>query len=543
MFASKNSLQGTLLVGSILTTLIIVPFSYDPISAPKLFTLVSLATICLVMLVSLSGKRVVKEIDFLDKLMIVFVLLLIFVLCVNQSAWTERIFGIAGRSTGFLTFLAFTVILFVSRRSILSLSSFYASISITNFFVSLYFFTQYLGFDIGSFQEYYAAPSSTLGNPNFVSGFIGFSCLAIFGAVGSISRNKRLVLVIPYLLLSLWVIYESDSVQGFVAFGLTSSILIFYWLYVNFSIKAFVSVFVLSLAPSSIAILGFFGFGPLSSLLSSTTVFSRLDYWRAAVAMTFDRPLFGQGFDAFGDNYRRFRDGQAFARFGESQVSDSAHNVFLDVFVNGGIPLGTLFIFLNLLPVVLLFKQIKVNHAVTRDQVILLSLWSGFQVQALVSPNQIGVSIWIWLILGAMAKKRELDSEKKEDLSKVIRIGKNATLSTLIVFIFSLISFLPLRANIDFLDRGKGADGLGLKQIALRFPQDSKLIGLVALGFQNSNFPGESLAILKEGVVHNPESFTLWRLIYENPEATVKDKSKAKSEMLRLEPRMIFPNS
>jgi O-antigen ligase len=542
----RERLTPILLWGATLVTVLIVPSSYDPISAPKMALTVAIASVLLIIYSTSSHKVNKKNLYAIDFVLIAFVLLLLLNVLVNNSAITERIFGISGRSTGLLTFLSFAIILFISQRVLVNLKKLFMALIAANIVVSFYFLAQVFGFDFGKFQEYYGAPSSTLGNPNFVAGFLGFSALSVLGVAQS-SKKKLMpkILISALVFLNLWVIYRSDSVQGLIAIGVSFTIYSLFFVHSNFSVHVFRVVLALITGLALVVLLGFFGVGPLALFLSSTTVFSRLDYWRAATAMTLESPLFGQGLDSFGDNYRRFRDLDAIARFGEGQVTDSAHNVYLDFFAAGGFPLGILFILLNLIPVYYLIKKCFANGRVEKADVILFGLWAGFQVQTLVSVNQIGVSIWIWIILGAIVARSHV-LESKDEHRQHPREDASRSLVQLLVISVSLLmtglSLLPVKSNLEFLARANNADGLSLKRVALGFPQDSRLIAMVAQGFKDSGYSVESLDIVKQGIEHNSESFLLWKMLYENIDASELEKSQARSQMLRLDPRYVFPS-
>jgi hypothetical protein len=261
--------------------------------------------------------------------------------------------------------------------------------------------------------------------------------------------------------------------------------------------------------------------------------------------MLISNPLAGVGLDAYGDNYRYFRDERAISRFGESQVTDSAHNVFLDLFSYGGLPLGLTYLALNFVPVLIFLLRLKTlkSQEEKRNQIVLLALWFGFQLQTLVSVNQIGVSVWIWIILALMSSKAETDTNPNPKGNP--QLVKTSLAIRLPVFFVStsmvFMSFLPVKTNIDFLAAANRADGLAMKNLVQEFPQDSKLIAMVATGFQSSNYSTLGLGILNNGVLHNPNSFTLWKLIYENPNTSVVRKNEALNELKRIDPRFPYP--
>lgn len=105
---------------------------------------------------------------------------------------------------------------------------------------------------------------------------------------------------------------------------------------------------VLKIAPSRIEIRASFGIAPLTSLLYNDRLLTtwllvcrcRNGYRQStlwAIVWSFRRQR------------SKIQRSSRFSRFGEKQVSDSAHDLFLGVIVNGGIPLCIIFILLNFL--------------------------------------------------------------------------------------------------------------------------------------------------------------------------------------------------
>lgn len=529
--------------GALVTTILIIPNSYDPVSFPKSFLLILFVSTALTAFIWKNELSSLRPRDFLDYLLIAFFVIAFLNVLINHNALEERIFGVSGRAIGLLTLLACASLMLLVRQIDIKQRDLIKFLLIANLIVSLYFLSQKFGFEFGKYQEYYGAPSSTLGNPNFVSGFLGFS--AISALVLLDNKKKRFpiqLLILVVLLMNIWVINESISIQGVVALGVSLFVFVLATFYGR--PRLFFSIFAIGLLFSFLAFLGFFGLGPASSFLSSTTVYSRLDYWRAAIAMTQNRLFTGQGLDAFGDNYRQFRDQTAFDRFGESQVTDSAHNIFLDFFAAGGVLFGIVFICINVIPLLLFIKSLKSAPKIVLVDRLMIALWFGFQVQALISPNQIGIFVWIWIILGVLSRNSLVVTpaeglSKKKLISDPSRLGRisSAFVSAVVV----ALAFLPLKNNVDFLTQGNKADGLALKSVALRFPQDSKMIALVAQGFQNANYPRESADIVRVGLEHNPNSFTLWKLLYDNKEISSSERLMVRGQLNRLEPRVTWP--
>lgn len=537
--------QHFLLFGCTLITCSILPSSFDPINVPKMFVL---ALIVAVGILFLGWHRILNlKFELVNFISTLFLMLLIINLLMNNYALPERIFGVSGRATGFLTLSCFVLLFLVTRNVSVSIKVFLIYLALANVAVSLYFTAQLFDYDFFEYQEFYGAPSSTLGNPNFVSGFIGFSSIALLD-LSRRSRGKKWLALffLTAFLFNLWVISETKSIQGFVSLGVGTFVYSLSILYSRFPTVKWGRLSPIFLVPLVISAAGFFGLGPLSIYLSSTTVYSRLDYWRAAMSMAWDNPLSGVGLDAYGDYYRFYRDENAISRFGEGVTADSAHNVYLDMFSYGGFPLGLTFIALNLVPVALFLKKLRTldSQNEKRDQIIMLALWFSFQVQTVISVNQIGVSIWIWTILGLMAAKakKENNPNREGRLKHNDALLVQRPLLVVISIAMLLLSYLPLKANLDFLAAANRSDGLEMKRLVQQFPQDSKLIALVASGFQTSSYSDLALEILNRGVIHNSNSFLLWKAVYENPKTSERRKSEALTELKRIDPRFPYLN-
>lgn len=537
-------MQHGILLGAVIVTSLILPNSYDPVSAPKMFML---AVVVGFGLLFVKFRFVnLRRWDLLNYASCLFAILLVLNLLMHNSALSERLFGVSGRSTGFFTLIAYLLLFLIARTYLTSNLTLFFYLATANVIVTGYFSIQFFGFDFVKYQEAYDAPSSTLGNPNFVSGFLGFSSIVFVELIRrNIGKTTSLITYCSLFFTNVWAIANTDSIQGFVALGLGLFIYVLCEVYLRISRFNFLVLSSVSFLPLLIIFLGFFGVGPLSQYLLSTTVFSRLDYWRAALSMLFENPLTGVGLDAYGDYYRLYRDNAAIARFGESQVADSAHNVYLDIFSYGGFPLGLAYIALNIIPFWIFIRKVRSlkGQEEKRQQVILIALWCGFQIQTLVSVNQIGVTIWIWIILGFMASTNRVNAPATSSIQRMARENSILLRLTLVIFstTFVFLCSLPLRSNIEFLSAVNKSDGLAVKNIVEGFPQDSKLIALVAIAFQNSNAQALALDILNTGISHNPDSFILWKLIYDNAQSSVILKNKAFVELKRLDTR--FPYS
>jgi O-antigen ligase len=523
-----------------MTTVIFLPnWSYDPFIAPKQLFVALTAGLALgnYFFEEKTAGKSFKCRDRFSILLCIFILLMILNVIINNYAFTERIYGIRGRGTGFLSYLSLAIIAFsVARKKLLT--SFFLYLVLANVFVCGYFLLQFLDLDIFSLETFYPAPSSTLGNPNFVSGFAGFSVFAILNYLDYKKIISRFLPCLILIFLNLFVMIKSQSIQGIIGFVLGCTLFLF--LNILRYLRSFqkVGLYLTSISIGVITLFGFLGRGPLAQLIESSTVFSRLDYWRAAIRMTLDNWIFGVGLDGYGDFYRMYRDQLAVNRFGANQTADSAHNVFLDFFANGGIPLGILFLVISVYPAIKIVQNLRKSKEKEFVGILLLTIWSAFQLQAFVSVNQLGIAIWGWILLGAMvAHGNETDLVRIEHSKKPLpNSGLRIVNRILIVIIATLFAVPQLISEMKFLTFANRADGIALEKLVSSWPQDSRRIYLIAQGWKDSGDPIRSRDLVLKGISLNPNYYLNWSLLRSLPSATIEERENSLKEMQRLDP-------
>ena len=131
-----------------------------------------------------------------------------------------------------------------------------------------------------------------------------------------------------------------------------------------------------------------FGKGPLGQTFYQQSNIFRVDYWAAAVKMIKISPIFGLGFDSFDDWYTRVRGFISAYRTGPIRTSNSAHNIFLDLGVNGGLLLLATYlviVFLSLAHSIKKIKEDRQNSEIDWLFLAFLAAWISYLAQALIS--------------------------------------------------------------------------------------------------------------------------------------------------------------
>ena len=479
--------------------------------------------------------------------LILFVIQMIMVLAFSGAPFNQQFFGVFGRNTGFAAYLALSAIFIaaaisadsgiIKRMAIALLGSGVLSI--------LYGLIQMSGNDPIKWNNPYNSIIGFLGNPNFTSSFIGFSSV-VSTALFFKSKQKLVyrLLAIGYLLLSLFVVAKSASIQGILVIGITSSIVTMIALSKLPRTKGIpVKVFAIFISFSGlVTLLGTLKIGPLADFLYKISVRQRGFYWDAAIEMAKSHPFLGIGFDSYGDWYFQVRSSNA-AFLTPTVQSNAAHNVYLDIAAIGGIPLVALYIFINGYIFWLGFKTIKESPSFDPYYAAIFAAWIGYQAQSIISINQLGIAVWGWvlggLIIGASKSFSTPELEKSEGRalkkSNVRRIKLLFPISGLVLGLAVVVP--PYQSDHNFRVKSASGDGVAVMAAIDKYPVSTGQMLSAANVFINSGLVDQGIQIAKKIVEINPRDYNAWLLISERAPADSGEKVKADGMV-----RMLNPN-
>jgi len=261
-----------------IATLAISPFSsYDPINLPKMLALVTGASLLLVTL--LANVRSLFGINTLFiSVAMTFVVTLIIASFRNPAPYAQQLWGVWGRSTGLLTYIACVVvllstILFSYKSEGRTFRQVFERLS---YFITAYTLIQ--AGDIDPINWSQKAMVATLGNINFMSSFLGLASISFFSRL--ILEKLPITSKAHYLIListNLFLIWLSGSIQGVAVFAAGASIILAFAIRRNLDFKLVVYWLLLIILVGAISFLGVAGLGPLSMLRQETVIFRR-DY-------------------------------------------------------------------------------------------------------------------------------------------------------------------------------------------------------------------------------------------------------------------------
>ena len=539
---------GKLLMWTLVSvTLAVTPlWSLDPINPIKMLT------VCAVGFMGLGGllanQRALKLARYKVPLMMIggFMGWQMIVLVAHRGQWPQQIFGTTGRNTGLLTYIAFSILFAVSMAASTALFlNRFLSTSIVVGIASLgYGAIQSVGADPFDWINPYSPVFGFLGNPNFQSSLLGILGTVVFTQL--LSGQVKLQIkgaYLVYLLLTVYVIKETHSQQGFLVLLIGSGVAL--GIYVNQKNRALgYSYLGLAAIAFAIGLVGILNKGPLAALLYKDSVTYRGDYWRAGWNMTVENPIFGVGLDSYGDWYRRSRTLEATLRRGPDAISNAAHNVFLDFSAYGGLPLVLLYISLMALVLFAAIKVVKRSQSYNAGFVGLLGAWVAFQAQSMISINQIGLALWGWvlsgLIIGYEINTRGEVIVDKRLAKKGVKSEQTSASSTLAMFFGLIIGLLasmpPYLASAKYKGALETSNPSIIREAAYIWPIDASRMIQVSITLNDNKLEDRGLEVAIDATEEFPDNFAVWATLSIMKSASEEQKTEARAQMKRLDP-------
>jgi O-antigen ligase len=409
------------IIGS-LSTLLISPFlNFDPINMVKLCALV-IGAMTVLPVVAQKTFRGFKEDSRLNRVVIAVTLFLIALfflnLIVNSDNLYQTAWGVFGRNNGVISYVVLMVIFLAAMRvSHSDLNLVLRIFRMCGNIVLIYALIQIL--DLDPFDWTGEGPFSTLGNLNFSAAFLAIhasylTALAFLEETAAWHTRSWFAIV---AIVDMFVVWKTTSIQGLGIFGITVVLLLIRKLTLNRN-KFVIPAILVSFSSGFVVFLGSFGVGPLKVLRQETMLF-RLDYWSAGISMLRSNPVVGIGMDSYGNYYREYRNEVAANRNYFDRVTNTAHNIPIDVAAGAGIVAGVIY-----LSILLFFGFLALRAVVSskKNLELYLALMAiGFIFQQFVSINQIGLAAWGWILLGLfMSSSREETLSKKSPRSVAI---------------------------------------------------------------------------------------------------------------------------
>jgi O-antigen ligase len=543
--------EKTLLATTFLTVLVVTPYwVMDPINLPKMALVGCLSFLSLGLILPLLSQTLFRARRVLFLIIALWVLDLFLIHLFSGRGFELSLYGISGRNTGVLTYLAFALILFSS--SVVSdetfLGKFQKIFMILGLTLTSYGLIQHLGYEPFPYiSAYENSVIGTFGNPNFQSAFLGIVGSFLFVTLldGRLGKGWR-IFSVSLLFFVVAGIRLTNSWQGFFNLAAGVGVAIVLILYKLNQKRIANLMLMLGLILFTLVALAMLNLGPLSTVIAKSTLVARRVYWEAASNILVQNPIFGAGLDGFGDWFRRGRTVTA-AEVNGNLIADSAHSVPLDIASGGGFPL--LLLYLALIGLTL-FSIIKVTRDSEKNSYLFISLsaaWISYQAQSFISINQIGIGVIGWILMGLIigyayptirsfnGQGRTSKSDSKSTNKSSIKLYVPGLIS---LSIGALIYLPPYVAASKFYEGLKTSDARVINSNAYLTPLDLRRMMVAADILERNKFFKESIEITKAANKAFPDSFDTWELLAQLTLATDSDKLQSQKEQLRLDPNL-----
>jgi O-antigen ligase len=536
-------------IGLVAVTIAVTPwFSVDPINPIKMMFAAGAALASLGIVIANRQSLITKQHRPVIVVTVAFVAWMWAVVLFAQGEFHQQLFGMYSRNTGFVTYTAFAVLLFVSTiiANAAGFAKLYPYVLVAGAVSLFYGLVQGLGGDPIEWVNGYSPVIGFLGNPNFQSSLLGVIGSLIFAIAlsGKTPITVKAVYAV-YLLVTLYVIGESNSQQGFLVF--ITGVAVVLGMYIITKSKALtVGYLVVSFIGFVALIAGTQAKGPFS-FLYKTSVSLRGDYWRAGWNMTLENPVFGVGMDSYGDWYRKSRDLETINRGDPDRTANAAHNVFLDISAGGGFPLLLIYISIAVLVVIAGLRVIKREKEFNPLFAGFFGAWVAFQAQSIISINQIGLAIWGWvlsgLIIGYEINSREKPVVEVKGQGPRIKNGgavQSSALTGLALFVGLAVGITAgspsYVASVRYKNALETQSQAEITKGAYLWPLEQLRMVEVAGAFNDQKLEKEALQITLDAVDRFPNSFYVWRALFYMKAATPEQKQEALAQMKRLDP-------
>lgn len=550
---SESLLAKILLIGPALVTLLVFTSGVtDPVNANKLLAL-GIVSCAAISIVTIKSYRLIwQQHKILVVALLGFLLASLSSIIQSDSPLTQQIYGVYGRNNGFLLYL-FLCLIFIATLSTGKASTtrnIVFSLVIAGVMNIIYCGWVLVFGDFVGWSNPYGNILGTLGNPNFIGAFLGmFSTVLVSLAIANFRNIKVFSIILLAFIVTSFEIVKSNAVQGRVLLIVGLVINGFFFLRSKFKSQLPVLIYTAtSIVGGIVGLLGALQIGPLTKIIYKDSVSLRGEYWHAGLNMAKTHLFSGVGFDSYGDWYRFSRRESALLKPGSETVSNASHNVVIDIFAFGGIPL--LIFYLAIIGVVLLsiIRYTLRSREFDYLFVSMVGAWLCFQLQSVISINQVGLAVWGWVLGAAIVSYERVRRNFPAQIplnSKIARSTNAQAVSSnlragvaMVLAIF--IAVPPFAADVTWRSAQETRDAAKFEAVLSPsyFNPSTTLKYLQIVGlFEGSNLTNLAHKYAVEAVNFNPHSYESWRLFTLIEGATPEELQIALGRMKDLDPK------
>jgi len=562
--STEKVISRLFLIGIPFSTVFVLTNVFDPANAPKLFVLGALAGGVGAVALVFGRKLLWSQSRGLLIASVVFLLASLNSVFQSDSPMSQNIYGVHARNTGFLTYLllltlALSATLITDQKSFgnLSVAMFIAGVINIVYGAIVIVFGDFMVWNNPANYVF-----GFFGNTNFMGAFLGMfiACALAWALEANLKSWQRMGLIL-FSLFAFYVAVKTDAVQGIVVTAAGIFIVGFYFIRSKTKGQLLLSIYSIAGAVIGIfAILGSLQKGPLAQLIYKSTVSIRGQYWYAGIEMGNANPFSGVGMDAYGDYYRFFRSIKATTTtLNPNTITNAAHNVVIDFFASGGWPLLLSYVAILVIALIALVKVTFRSRTYDPKFVAIASVWMCYQLQSIISINQIGLAIWGWVLSGALVAYERVARPVKgsvESSSNNHSQGKSSSRNTknknmeqvftpqlvsgIGIAIGALLAVPPLASDMNLRSV---TSPLNLQTIDEQLkpgyftPTNSFQLAAAVSAFESNKAYDLAYTYARRAVEFNPNDFQSWRLLLSISKSSQAEKEFALERMKELDPR------
>lgn len=554
--AAEKTTALLILIGAPLTTLFLITETVtDPVNATKLFIAGGVGFALILLFLTFNLSMNFKAFMPLVIAVVLFILSALNSVIQSKSPSAQNLYGAFGRNTGFVAYLVLSFIA-LGALNLREGQNFKKIIGGLQFagVINVLYCAWVLAFgDFLSWSNPYGNILGLFGNPDFISAFLGIfiASLVAYSFTTGQSWKYRIGAAVVGLI-AFYEVHRSHAIQGTVVTVAGLGIVGFYVVRSKFESKLIsIGYLILSVVFGVLAVFGTLQKGPLS-FVYKRSVSLRGSYWKTAIKMGSDHPFSGVGMDSYGDWYRRARPPIALVDTpGINTTSNASHNVVLDFFAYGGWPLLLSYVAILIIGGIAIVKLTLRNKKYDGIFVTMATAWACYQLQSIISINQIGLAIWGWLLTGALVAYEfatrtspaipDGSSNAKGRSTKKASAGviSPQLVASLGIIVGLIIACPPLSADtkwrsaLDSKDANKVIESLKPSYLS---PSDSQRFAQATQLLANSNLLPQAHQVALDAVAFNPDSYDNWRNLFFLSNSTQEEKAKAVENLKRLDP-------
>ena len=522
----------------------------DPLNPVKLWGLSVVASFALADIVSAKRNRSLIRTETVYRIyaLILFIFVAILFACLFfTSVKSIALFGDTGRNLGFLNYLFLALVaLYTSLRvSLENIKTIYWTAFFLASTLSIYGFFQHFKIDFIKWNNPFNPIILATGNPDFSASLLGlFTVICVAGLFIDFSKMVKLGLAV-LISFTVLIIYWTKARQGLVAMaaGVGFVALVLVW---QRSRKGALALLCIEIVGAIFSILGTLQIGPLTKYFYKASINDRGYDWRAAISMFKHHPFFGVGLDRYTAYFLQERSPKYPLIYGYTQSVNNSHNVFLQFLATAGIFAGLTYLGLIIFVGYRAFVALRRRSA--REQLLLSGIiagWIVFVAQSVISVDSLSISIWGWVLGGAIVGLSWMNSDatqgfeknrtsQSEIASKKFQAQKISPYRGLlfggVVIITATSVIIPMYRNetamLRFISFGSPTTPLGRQVFAATAEKTfhQPLINPnykeeIASKMAENNFGPEAISYFKQTIKTDPRntnSYSLISLVYEN---------------------------